>query len=53
MKTDNKNDLVEIFDGTLFQSQMVKNLLENAGIESFYKIKLLEQEVQCGDQQLA
>lgn len=29
--------LVEIFEGTLFQSQMVKNLLENEGIESFLK----------------
>lgn len=33
--------LVEIFDGTLFQSQMVKNLLENEGIESFLKNEII------------
>ena len=29
--------LIEVFDGTLFQAQMVKNLLENEGIESSLK----------------
>ena len=29
--------LIEIYEGTSFQAQMVKNLLENEGIESFLK----------------
>jgi hypothetical protein len=29
--------LIEIFEGTLFQAQMVKNLLDNEGIESYLK----------------
>jgi len=33
--------LKEIFDGNLFQSQMVKNLLENEGIESFLKDEII------------
>ena len=32
---------VEIFDGNLFQAQMVKNLLENEGIESFLKDEII------------
>jgi hypothetical protein len=32
--------LVEIFEGNLFQAQMVKNLLENVSIESFLKDKI-------------
>ena len=33
--------LIEIFDGNPFQAQMVKNLLENAGIESFLKDEVI------------
>jgi hypothetical protein len=33
--------LLEIFDGSLFQSQMVKNLLENEGIEVFLKDEII------------
>jgi hypothetical protein len=33
--------LKEIFDGELFQAQMVKNLLENEGIESFLKDEII------------
>lgn len=32
---------VEIFAGNLFQAQMVKNLLENDGIESFLKDEII------------
>jgi len=30
-------EIIEIYDGTLFQAQMIKNLLENEGIQSFLK----------------
>jgi hypothetical protein len=33
--------LIEIFDGNLFQAQMVKNLLENEGVESFLKDEII------------
>lgn len=33
--------LIEIFDGNLFQAQMVKNLLENEGIVSFLKDEII------------
>ena len=33
--------LIEIYDGTLFQAQMVKNLLENEGIESSLKDEII------------
>jgi hypothetical protein len=33
--------LIEVFDGTLFQAQMVKNLLENEGIESSLKDEVI------------
>ena len=33
--------LIEIFEGNLFQAQMVKNLLENEGIESFLKDEII------------
>jgi hypothetical protein len=33
--------LIEIFDGDTFQAQMVKNLLENEGIESFLKDEII------------
>jgi hypothetical protein len=28
-------EIIEVFEGTLFQSQMVVNLLENEGVEAF------------------
>jgi hypothetical protein len=34
-------DIVEVFEGTLFQSQMVVNLLENEGIEAFLRDEIL------------
>ena len=34
-------ETVEIFAGNLFQAQMVKNLLENVGIESFLKDEIM------------
>lgn len=33
--------IVEVFEGNLFQAQMVKNLIENDGIESFFKDELV------------
>jgi hypothetical protein len=33
--------IIEIFEGTLFEAQMVKNLLENEGIESFLKDEII------------
>ena len=33
--------LIEIFNGNPFQAQMVKNLLENEGIESFPKDEIM------------
>jgi hypothetical protein len=33
--------MIEIFDGNSFQAQMVKNLLENEGIESFLKDEII------------
>jgi len=33
--------IVEVFEGNLFQAQMVKNLIENDGIESFLKDELV------------
>ena len=33
--------LVELYDGTAFESQMVKNLLENEGIESYLKDEII------------
>ena len=33
--------LIEIYEGTLFQAQMVRNLLENEGIESFLKDEII------------
>jgi hypothetical protein len=37
MKPNNEIVPVEIFAGTIWQSEMVKNLLENEGIETFLK----------------
>lgn len=33
--------LIEIYDGTLFEAQMVKNLLEIEAIESFLKDEII------------
>ena len=33
--------LVELYDGTLFECQMIKNLLENSGIESSLKDEII------------
>lgn len=33
--------LVELYDGTLFECQMIKNVLENSGIESFLKDEII------------
>ena len=33
--------IIEIFEGDLFHAQMVKNLLENDGIESFLKDEII------------
>jgi hypothetical protein len=33
--------LVEIYEGTLFECQMIKNLLENEGIESNLKDEII------------
>jgi hypothetical protein len=33
----NKDRIIEVFSGTLWESEMVKSLLQNAEIESFLK----------------
>jgi hypothetical protein len=33
--------LVELYNGTLFECQMIKNLLENSGIESVLKDEII------------
>lgn len=33
--------LVELYDGTLFECQMIRNLLENEGIESSLKDEII------------
>jgi len=33
--------LIELYDGTLFECQMIKNLLENNGIESSLKDEII------------
>lgn len=33
--------IVEVFEGNLFQAQMIKNLMEKDGIESFLKDELV------------
>jgi len=33
--------LVELYNGSLFECQMIKNLLENEGIESFLKDEII------------
>ena len=41
MKEKNNNDLVEIFDGTAWQAEMVKSLLANAEVEAFLKDEIM------------
>lgn len=41
MKTDKENILVEIFDGTTLDAEMVKSLLENAEIKAFVKDEIM------------
>jgi hypothetical protein len=33
--------LIELYDGTLFECQMIKNILENSGIESSLKDEII------------
>lgn len=37
MKTNQPSSAIEIFSGTLYEAEMVKNLLENENIEAFLK----------------
>ena len=37
MKDINKDKIIEVFSGTLWEAEMVKSLLQNAEIESFLK----------------
>jgi hypothetical protein len=37
----NKVSIIEIFSGTLWESEMIKSLLQNAEIESFLKNSVL------------
>ena len=41
MKTNIKNEPVEVFAGTTWQAGMVKSLLENEGIVSFLKDEII------------
>ncbi|MGE5406308.1 MAG: DUF2007-related protein [Methanosarcina sp.] len=41
MKTDNQFESVEIYSGTDWQAQMVKNLLENEGINAYIKNEII------------
>lgn len=41
MNTPENNEPVEVFAGTSWQSEMVKSLLENAGIEAFVKDNIM------------
>ena len=41
METKNEFDIVEIFSGTSWQAGMVKNLLENEGIDSYIKDEII------------
>ena len=37
MKEEDKSKLVEVFNGSLWEAELVKSLLENNGIESTLK----------------
>ncbi len=41
MKTTNKFETVEIFSGTVYQAEMIKNLLENEGIYAYIKDEII------------
>lgn len=41
MNTTNKFDTVEIFSGTVYQAEMIKNLLENEGIYAYIKDEII------------
>ena len=41
MKTNIKNEPIEVFAGTTWQAGMVKSLLENEGIVSFLKDEII------------
>jgi hypothetical protein len=41
MKTAEKKELVEVFDGTSWQAEMVKSLLKDAGIEAYIKDSIM------------
>lgn len=41
MKANNNIDLVEVFDGTAWQAEMVKSLLANAEVEAFLKDEIM------------
>ncbi len=41
MKNDNVVKSIEIFNGITWQAQMVKNLLENSGIEAFLQDEIV------------
>jgi hypothetical protein len=38
---NNKESIVEIFSGTLWESEMIKSLLENSKIDSYFKNNIL------------
>jgi len=40
-KTSSDDPVVELFSGTLWEAEMVKSLLESAGIQSFLKNSVL------------
>ncbi|MBS4060158.1 MAG: DUF2007 domain-containing protein [Bacteroidetes bacterium] len=41
MKPSEKQEFTEVFEGTIFQAEMVKNLLENEDIEAFLKDQII------------
>jgi hypothetical protein len=41
METDKDYKLVEVFDGTALDAEMVKSLLGNAGIKAFVKDEIM------------
>lgn len=41
MKAENDFEAIEIFSGLDWQAEMIKNLLENEGIESYIKDEIL------------
>ena len=41
MKNNKEIESIEIFNGIIWQAQMVKNLLENSGIEAFLQDEII------------